>query len=62
MYWSSAYSTAANPNSYGYETWNFKLDVGNATQVEYAISYTANGQTYWDNNYGRNYFTRIVRY
>ena len=62
VYWSSAYSTAANPNSYGYETWNFKLDVGNATQVEYDIGYTANGQTYWDNNYGRNYFTRIVRY
>lgn len=44
-----------NPNALGVEEWNFALDVGTATQVKYAISYTVNGQTYWDNNFGANY-------
>lgn len=60
-FWSSSYAQIPNPNTMGFEEWNFQLDVGSANQVEYAISYTVNGQTYWDNNFGRNYFTRFNR-
>lgn len=44
-----------NPNSMGFEEWDFSLPVTEGTTVEYAISYTVNGQTYWDNNFGNNY-------
>lgn len=57
--WYGSYSSAANPNQYGFEEWNFALDVGNANEVQYAIAYIANGQTYWDNNFGRNFKTSI---
>lgn len=50
-----AYATTPNPNAAGFEEWTFGLDVGSASSVEYAISYTADGQTYWDNNFGDNY-------
>lgn len=59
--WAGSYSTASNPNAYGFEEWNFALDVGTATQVDYAIAYTANGATIWDNNFGRNYKTILQR-
>lgn len=61
-FWNSSYFVIANPNALGFEEWNFKLDVGTASQVEYAIAYSVNGQTYWDNNLGRNYYSRIVRF
>lgn len=61
-FWNSSYFVIANPNTLGFEEWNFKLDVGNASQVEYAIAYSVSGQTYWDNNLGRNYYSRIVRF
>lgn len=61
-FWNSSYFLITNPNTLGFEEWNFKLDVGSATQVEYAIAYIVNGQTYWDNNLGRNYSSRIVRF
>ncbi|MCX9155506.1 CBM21 domain-containing protein [Niveibacterium sp. 24ML] len=55
-FWFGGYSSAANPNQYGAEEWNFQLDVGTtASKVEYAIGYIVNGTTYWDNNFGRNY-------
>lgn len=60
-FWFSSYSTIANPNAMGFEEWSFSLDIGTANQVEYAISYTVNGQTYWDNNFGRNYYSRFNR-
>lgn len=38
------------------ELWTFNFSVSGATTgVKYAISYTTNGSTYWDNNYGNNY-------
>ena len=59
-FWSSYQSSAANPNAYGFEDWSYTLNIGeNATQVQYAISYTVNGKTYWDNNFGKNYTTTI---
>jgi hypothetical protein len=54
-----AYSSTLNPNAAGFEEWTFGLDVGNASSVEYAIAYTADGQTYWDNNFGDNYTSVI---
>ncbi|GAA5185118.1 carbohydrate-binding protein [Niveibacterium umoris] len=60
-FWNSSYYTIPNPNVMGFEEWRYTLDIGNATQVEYAISYKVNGVTYWDNNYGRNYFSRLIR-
>ena len=51
--------TTPNPNAAGFEEWTFGLDVGSATSVEYAIAYTADGQTYWDNNFGDNYTSVI---
>ncbi len=54
--WRGGYSRANNPNELGFEEWYFNINVPpTATQLEYAISYTVNGQTYWDNNYGKNY-------
>lgn len=60
--WSGAYSSAPNPNAYGFEEWSFNLDCGSAATVTYAISYTVGGQTYWDNNFGQDYTTRLTRY
>lgn len=61
-HWTGGYSAAANPNAYGSEEWTYELLVGNtATRVEYAVSYTVNGATYWDNNFGRNYVLSLAR-
>lgn len=59
-YFSQGYSTISNPNALGFEEWTFNLEVGYAAKVEYAISYTVNGQTYWDNNFGKNYVTTLT--
>lgn len=55
--WSNpeGFDPTANPNSMGFEEWDFSLPVTDGTTVEYAIAYTVNGQTYWDNNFGSNY-------
>ncbi len=58
-YWASTYAHTANPNPAGQEVWSYTLDVGAATEVEYAVRYQVNGQTYWDNNFGRNYRTSL---
>lgn len=61
-FWNSAYSNAPNPNSYGFEEWSYQIPVGNtATTLKYALKYTVNGVTYWDNNFGNNYTTTIQR-
>jgi len=42
--------------SSGRETWNFSAPLPVGTEsVELAVSYSVNGSTEWDNNYGRNY-------
>ncbi|MEK4511393.1 hypothetical protein EJP82_03715 [Paenibacillus anaericanus] len=50
----ASYNGSAN-NLNSVEFWNFNFYVPNATEVKYAISLTAGGQTYWDNNYGNNF-------
>ncbi|MEW9700593.1 hypothetical protein [Paenibacillus sp. SI8] len=51
-----AYYYGAANGSNSVESWSFGIYVDpNAAQIKYAISYSVNGQTYWDNNYGNNY-------
>lgn len=40
-----------------YEGWKATIDITGATYetFEYCLSYTVNGVTYWDNNFGDNY-------
>ena len=39
------------------EIWSTSIDTTGATSdtFQYCLYYTVNGQTYWDNNFGRNY-------
>lgn len=61
----SSYGAGANgnvpsPNAYGVERWLVEGSGIQGARAAYAISYTVNGQTYWDNNFGRNYvMTRV---
>lgn len=52
------YSTFDNPNIHGTERWYFFLPSFQGQTVQYAVKYTVNGQTYWDNNEGANYTVR----
>ena len=55
-FWRSSYSSASNPNQYGVEEWAFTVQLApGETRIDYAVGYTADSKTYWDNNYGRNY-------
>lgn len=48
--------TTPTGTSTGYERWKFSVRLpDNATSVKFAASCTQNGQTSWDNNFGRNY-------
>ncbi len=60
-YWMGQYAHVDNPSPAGFEIWSYYMDVGSANQVEYAIKYKVDGQTYWDNNFGRNYRTTLLR-
>ncbi|MFT3770789.1 MAG: carbohydrate-binding protein [Minicystis sp.] len=56
--WQSAPAAYVGPSSSGKELWSFDFS---AAAAELAVSYTVNGQTYWDNNGGGNYvFTPYV--
>jgi hypothetical protein len=51
-----AYSSSLpSPNIHGVERWQFTINIADAQLIEYAISYTVDGKTYWDNNFGQNY-------
>lgn len=46
----------AFPGQQQFEKWAATVTVpAKTTQVKFAVSYKVNGQTYWDNNYGRDY-------
>lgn len=64
--WATTQTSLANfsalNSTLGTEVWWFALNVGTtATSVDFAISYTVNGQTYWDNNYGLNYHRNLIK-
>lgn len=60
--WQTVKTTAARyltgPGNNDTETWSFTIP-DPQVDVEYAISYTVDGQTYWDNNFGANYFISL---
>lgn len=59
--WTYGYSNTPQPNVMGFEEWSFRIPgVGVGSTIKYAVSYTVNGVTYWDNNLGANYTTVIV--
>jgi hypothetical protein len=44
------------PNVHGVERWSFEQELdANVTDIEYVIRYEVDNNTYWDNNYGKNY-------
>jgi len=47
------YSWTATPTQAGFEFWNATIPSGPGTK--YFISYTIDGQTYYDNNFGQDY-------
>lgn len=57
--WATWDEVAAGYNltaSNGLERWSFTLDLPLDTEeLELAVSYSVNGETYWDSNLGRNY-------
>jgi hypothetical protein len=49
-----------SPNEYGIERWSVNIDLpADATGIEYVVSYDVAGQTFWDNNFGDNYYAAI---
>eukprot|EP01061_Rhynchopus_euleeides_P029935 TRINITY_DN4958_c0_g1_i3.p1 TRINITY_DN4958_c0_g1~~TRINITY_DN4958_c0_g1_i3.p1 ORF type:complete len:262 (+),score=125.12 TRINITY_DN4958_c0_g1_i3:1247-2032(+) len=53
------YSYVTYPNSNGAEYWYANIDddslQADHSTLRFAVSYTVNGETYWDNNYGQDY-------
>ncbi|MCB9202170.1 MAG: hypothetical protein H6604_03850 [Flavobacteriales bacterium] len=45
-----------SPNSFGMEKWTAYVKIPESTEkVDFAVVCKANGQEYWDNNFGKNY-------
>jgi len=44
------------PNSHNVEPWNFSAELDSSVEeVKFAIAYSVDGNTYWDNNFGDDY-------
>lgn len=43
------------PDAYNIERWKVNVPPPIMSPIQFYISYTVNGQTYFDNNYGANY-------
>ena len=50
-----SYPPGALPGQAQAETWQIRVPVGGGSQADFAVFYTVNGVTYWDNNFGLNY-------
>jgi Carbohydrate/starch-binding module (family 21) len=48
-------SYESNNATRDFERWTASFAIPKTTSVTYALCYTVNGQTYWDNNFGKNY-------
>ncbi len=48
-------SYESNHTTNDFERWTASFSIPKTTKVIYALSYKVNGQTYWDNNFGKNY-------
>ena len=53
--YSFGYTTIKSPNAVGTERWRYNFPESGAKY--FAIKYTVNGTTYWDNNFGANYYS-----
>lgn len=55
--WTDAPATyvKADPSNPGYEVWSFDIYTSGDRINQFAIKYQVNGNTYWDNNSGKNY-------
>lgn len=51
-----------DPNNPGYEIWSFFTYYYGVKHIIFAIKYEVNGQTYWDNNGGSNYYLQPDTY
>ncbi|WP_257447933.1 CBM21 domain-containing protein [Archangium lipolyticum] len=51
--WADAAASYVGPSTTGKELWSF--DIGTVGATRFAIAYTVNGTTYWDNNGGQDY-------
>jgi len=53
-----------SPNVFGIERWVGSIIMKSSSQkfIQFAVSYTVNGQTYWDNNFGNNYQLQVQNY
>jgi hypothetical protein len=53
---SLTFNAAENNNAtQDFERWTTSFAIPKTSSVTYALCYTINGQTYWDNNFGKNY-------
>lgn len=62
-FWYYQRTSIHNPNMYGFEEWSFSIpiDTKKRTQkISFALSYEVEGETYWDNNLGRNYHAELT--
>ena len=50
-----SYAPATRPHQLNVEDWAVSVPVGVGATGQFAVFYTVGGQTYWDNNFGRNY-------
>lgn len=58
--WEDCAATYYKPTWGNYEAWKFKTEgrttgMKGSVEVKFSIKYEVNGQTYWDNNDGKNY-------
>ncbi|MFW5442753.1 MAG: endonuclease/exonuclease/phosphatase family protein [Methylococcaceae bacterium] len=55
-YWNKAlHSNARNPNQYGIQIWEGRINNGDSFRLQYSICCESHGQIVWENNYGSNY-------
>lgn len=54
-----AYGYLSSPNAQGIERWTLWLTNTGAQSIRLAVRYTVDGQTYWDNNFGRDYVAPV---
>jgi len=54
-FYSVAYGGFSQPGAHNGQRWYFWTNVNTGECIEFVVSYTADGNTYWDNNYGRNF-------
>ena len=60
------YSFVRYPNANNMEVWSFltrgpEAQTTSADMVQFAVKYTVNGETYWNNNNGANFIATVAK-